>query len=228
MTEPIDGQGWPEIQTRRANNGDDCDDCCTILEESGRGDTGRAWRPAKVSPAAKASRRRLAPPPVMPAAPPISLETVNPVRTVVPSAAGAAAGAPGESYCTCGNRRGFSRWRWHRTQCKRHLQEHFLGYPEEFNEWPLGYAVYAHARTQLQNAQTGHLIFYHYDFKEGTSELNGAGRISSPSSECIYRRPSPPSWSSGPRKKPALTSRDGFSWWLHSDGDRSLSRENGS
>src|SRR5262245_8541311 len=32
-----------------------------------------------------------------------------------------AATPPGR--CTCGDRRGLSRWRWHRTQCKRHLQE---------------------------------------------------------------------------------------------------------
>ena len=69
-----------------------------------------------------------------------------------------------------------ARWRWHRTQCKRHLQEHFLGYPEEFNEWPLGYAMYAHAQTQISNAQAGRLAFYHYDFEEGTSRLNQRGQ----------------------------------------------------
>jgi hypothetical protein len=111
-----------------------------------------------------------APPPVMPAAPPISLETDAPTVAVAP------AGVPGAPSCSCGDRRGLSRWRWHRTQCKRHLQEHFLGYPEEFNEWPLGYAVYASARTQLSNAQAGHLVFYHYDFDDGTSRLNLRGQ----------------------------------------------------
>src|SRR5262245_28757038 len=61
--------------------------------------------------------------------------------------------APAPGGCTCGDRRGLSRWRWHRTQCKRHLQEHFLGYAEEFNEWPLGESAYAHARTQVANGQ---------------------------------------------------------------------------
>jgi hypothetical protein len=78
--------------------------------------------------------------------------------------------------CTCGNRHGLSRWRWHRTQCKRHLQEHFLGYPEEFNEWPLGASVYAHARTQKANGQAARMIFYHYDFVDGSSQLNTRGR----------------------------------------------------
>jgi hypothetical protein len=111
-----------------------------------------------------------APPAVVPVAQPISLEMV------APGMAGTPAGVPGVPTCSCGDRRGFSRWRWHRTQCKRHLQEHFLGYPEEFNEWPLGYAVYAQARTQIQNAQTGHLVFYHYDFEDGTSQLNLRGQ----------------------------------------------------
>jgi hypothetical protein len=121
-----------------------------------------------------ASGQSLAAPPTpqaaVPAAPQIGLEMV------VPGAAGAPAGVPGAPSCTCGDRHGFSRWRWHRTQCKRLLQEHFLGYSEEFNEWPLGYAVYAHARTQLNNAQVGNLVFYHYDFVDGTSQLNGRGQ----------------------------------------------------
>jgi hypothetical protein len=121
-----------------------------------------------------ASGQSLAAPPTpqaaLPAAPQIGLEMV------VPGAAGAPAGVPGAPSCTCGDRHGFSRWRWHRTQCKRLLQEHFLGYSEEFNEWPLGYAVYAHARTQLNNAQVGNLVFYHYDFVDGTSQLNGRGQ----------------------------------------------------
>ena len=69
-----------------------------------------------------------------------------------------------------------SRWRWHRAHCKRHLQEHFLGYAEEFNEWPLGYALYAHGTTQVANGQAARMVFYHYDFVDGTSQLNARGR----------------------------------------------------
>ena len=43
-------------------------------------------------------------------------------------------------------RHGVSRWWWHKTQCKRKLQEHALGYPEEFNEWPLGRSLYESLR----------------------------------------------------------------------------------
>jgi hypothetical protein len=82
---------------------------------------------------------------------------------------------PPAGTCTCGNRHGLSRWRWHRTQCKRHLQEHFLGYAEEFNEWPLGESAYAHARTQVANGLAARMVFYDYDFVDGTSQLNPRG-----------------------------------------------------
>jgi hypothetical protein len=84
--------------------------------------------------------------------------------------------APATGGCTCGNRRGLSRWRWHRAQCKRHMQEHFLGYAEEFNEWPLGESVYAHARTQVANGQAARMVFHYYDFVDGSSQLNTRGR----------------------------------------------------
>ena len=83
---------------------------------------------------------------------------------------------PPAGTCTCGNRHGLSRWRWHRTQCKRHLQEHFLGYAEEFNEWPLGEALYAHGRAQVANGLAARMVFYHYDFVDGTDQLNVRGR----------------------------------------------------
>ncbi len=84
--------------------------------------------------------------------------------------------APAAGTCTCGDRRGLSRWRWHRTQCKRHLQEHFLGYAEEFNEWPLGEALYAHGRAQAANGLAARMVFYQCDFVDGTSQLNVRGR----------------------------------------------------
>jgi hypothetical protein len=86
------------------------------------------------------------------------------------------AAPPAPVGCTCGNRRGLSRWRWHRAHCKRHLQDHFLGYAEEFNEWPLGESAYAHARTQVANGQAARMVFHHCDFVDGTSQLNMRGR----------------------------------------------------
>jgi hypothetical protein len=84
--------------------------------------------------------------------------------------------APPSGTCTCGDRRGLSRWRWHRAQCKRHLQENVIGYAEEFNEWPLGESLYAQGRTQVANGLAARMVFYHYDFEEGTSRLNLRGR----------------------------------------------------
>ncbi len=79
-------------------------------------------------------------------------------------------------WCSCGQRHGLSRWWWHRTQCKRYLQECALGFPEEFNEWPLGSALYAHGRTQVGNGNAARMVFYHYDFVEGSGQLNVRGR----------------------------------------------------
>jgi hypothetical protein len=65
---------------------------------------------------------------------------------------------------------------WHKNHCKRVLQECALGYPEEFNEWPLGSSLYAHGRTQVANGNAARMVFYHYDFIEGTPRLNVRGR----------------------------------------------------
>jgi hypothetical protein len=83
---------------------------------------------------------------------------------------------PPSPRCSCGDRQGISRWYWHKTQCKRKLQECALGYPEEFNEWPLGSALYAHGRTQVANGNAARMVFYHYDFVEGSPQLNLRGR----------------------------------------------------
>jgi hypothetical protein len=98
-----------------------------------------------------------------------------PLAAAGPGSAPAVAPAP-PGGCTCGDRRGLSRWRWHRTRCKRHLQEHFLGYAEEFNEWPLGESLYAHARTQVANGQAARMVFSHFDFVDGSPRLNARGR----------------------------------------------------
>jgi hypothetical protein len=108
--------------------------------------------------------------PPVPPPPTLNLERSAPGPEV------AAPGAlPGPS-CSCGDRWGLARWRWHRAHCKRQLQEHFLGYLEEFNEWPLGNALYAHGRTQVANGKAAQMVFYHYDFVDGTAQLNFRGR----------------------------------------------------
>ena len=78
--------------------------------------------------------------------------------------------------CTCKGKHGLRRWYWHRTQCKAQLQEAFLGYPEEFNEWPLGQALYAHGRTQVANGLASRMVFYEYDFETNSTRLNLKGQ----------------------------------------------------
>jgi hypothetical protein len=78
--------------------------------------------------------------------------------------------------CTCGDRRGLSRLQWHRTHCKRALQSKWLGYPEEFNEWQLGRSLYNHGAIQVANAEAAAMIFYDFDFVDGTRQLNRRGR----------------------------------------------------
>jgi hypothetical protein len=56
------------------------------------------------------------------------------------------------------------------------MQEHFIGYPEEFNEWPLGEAAYTLARTQVSNGVASRMVFHQFDFVDGTAELNVRGR----------------------------------------------------
>jgi hypothetical protein len=69
-----------------------------------------------------------------------------------------------------------SRWWWHKTRCKRALQEFAAGFPEEFNEWPLGSSLYAHGRLQVANGNAARMVFYHYDFEDGSPQLNVRGR----------------------------------------------------
>jgi hypothetical protein len=85
-------------------------------------------------------------------------------------------GTPAGAECSCGDRHGLSRWWWHHRVCKRHLQEHALGYLEEFNEWPLGASLYAHGRTQVANGLAAQQVFYAYDFVEETGRLNTRGQ----------------------------------------------------
>jgi hypothetical protein len=97
-------------------------------------------------------------------------------RALVASTSAEVIPPPPPPECSCGDRRGMQRWWWHRTRCKRHLQDHFLGYLEEFNEWPLGASLYAHGRTQVGNGEVAQMIFYQYDFQADTGVLNDRGR----------------------------------------------------
>ncbi len=85
-------------------------------------------------------------------------------------------GAAPVADCGCGERRGLLGRRRHKAACRRHLQEHLLGYPEEFEEAPLGASLYAHGRTQVGNAAAARLTFYDFDFVADSDQLNARGR----------------------------------------------------
>ena len=68
-----------------------------------------------------------------------------------------------------------SRAMWHRAHCKRCLEEKLVGFREEFNEWPLGAALYANCQAQVANGDAARMTFYHYDFVDGTAKLNIKG-----------------------------------------------------
>lgn len=74
------------------------------------------------------------------------------------------------------NRPGLFNWRQRHAVHKSHLQEKVLGYPEEFNEWPLGRSLYALNQTQVANGAAARMILNHCDFVGDTTELNYRGR----------------------------------------------------
>lgn len=69
---------------------------------------------------------------------------------------------------------------WERMQLrkwekKRRMQESCLGYPEEFCEQPLGVALYSQLETQVANGIAAKLVLYHFDFLDGSPQLNSKG-----------------------------------------------------
>jgi hypothetical protein len=61
-------------------------------------------------------------------------------------------------------------------QRKRRLQEKLLGYPEEFEEPPLGLFAQSHVMAQVANGQAAQMILHRYDFIDGTDRLNLSGK----------------------------------------------------
>jgi hypothetical protein len=63
---------------------------------------------------------------------------------------------------------------WERYKCRK--QEKYWGYPEEFEELPLGYLSTEIMSGQTRRAETARLTLYDYDFTTGTAVLNARGR----------------------------------------------------
>jgi hypothetical protein len=110
----------------------------------------------------------LPPLPVMPA------DAAAPIEPLAPQAQVAERPPPGvRGSCTpghCTHRLAISRRR-----CKRHLQEVFIGYPEEFERPPLGAMMHAANAVAVGNAEAASMILRPFDFHQGTARLNLRG-----------------------------------------------------
>ncbi len=63
-----------------------------------------------------------------------------------------------------------------RSRCKRHLQEAFLGFPEEFERPPLGARMHEVNTAQVRKGEASALTLYSYDFVAGTARLKPRGQ----------------------------------------------------
>jgi hypothetical protein len=63
-----------------------------------------------------------------------------------------------------------------RYRCKRHLQDAFIGYPEEFERPPVGAVMHAPFATAIRNGEATSMTLYQYDFEPGSAVLNVRGR----------------------------------------------------
>ena len=66
--------------------------------------------------------------------------------------------------------------RWWQDRAKPLLQYTHWGYPEYFEETPLGTSLRAHQRAQISSGYAARLVLYQYDFCDGGVTLNPSGQ----------------------------------------------------
>lgn len=66
--------------------------------------------------------------------------------------------------------------RWHE-RCKANCRDKLWGYPEEFQDAPLGAMLEGHLAAQIANGRAARMVLYQYDFIPGTDRLKQRGRI---------------------------------------------------
>ena len=127
---------------------------------------------ASIGIAATAQEPAAPPAPVIPLTPAATATTMAtppaPGPASVPPAAPGAAGACTPDHC-------FHRWAIARWRCRRHLQDVFLGYPEEFERPALGATVHNINAVSIGNAEAASMILRSFDFESGTAKLNLRG-----------------------------------------------------
>lgn len=65
--------------------------------------------------------------------------------------------------------------RWYRRHVAR-AQEKYWGYPEEFEDAPLGLMVNSHIATSVASGYAARMVLYQYDFYPGTDQLKPRGK----------------------------------------------------
>jgi hypothetical protein len=66
--------------------------------------------------------------------------------------------------------------RWHR-RCRARAQEKYWGYPEEFQDAPLGIMVDEHIAISIANGQAARMVLRQFDFYPSTDRLKPRGKI---------------------------------------------------
>jgi hypothetical protein len=66
--------------------------------------------------------------------------------------------------------------RWRRRH-KAHCQDTLWGYPEEFQDAPLGASVQANIQVQATKGQAARMVLYQYDFVPGSDRLKPRGKL---------------------------------------------------
>ena len=70
----------------------------------------------------------------------------------------------------------FDRWHEKCALWKAEQQYKWWGYPEEFEELPLGMHLEAARNVQIAKGQAARMVLYDYDFVEGSDKLNSRGQ----------------------------------------------------
>ena len=78
-----------------------------------------------------------------------------------------------ETYCPPRRVGSVGRW-WQR--CRARAQDRYWGYPEEFQDVPLGTMLQAHVATSVANGQAARMALHQFDFVPASDQLKPRGK----------------------------------------------------
>ncbi|MSR59214.1 MAG: hypothetical protein EXS05_16485 [Planctomycetaceae bacterium] len=98
-----------------------------------------------------------------------------PVNGPGPAAPGAETAPPVcyEPYCPPRRLGAIARWR---QRCRAHAQDKYWGYPEEFQDAPLGTMVNAHIAASVARGQAARMVLHQFDFFPDSDQLKPRGK----------------------------------------------------